>query len=248
MRELIILLITFVCVSCLVSVSTYHGCCHNKVRLSSSPRADLASPLLLAAKKNNKKGGSLDAGGGGLVKTTVGTTAVKGKKGDIRVRLNEEVKGVGRRNEVVFVSGAMFNNVLSPRKKAVRVSDDENAANIQKALEDAKQAEEEAIEILQQIQSLEGEVIERNVGPDGSLFGVVAGKHVLDHLKGCLGRDLPAKCEVKAIVRCTGGGAEGKEEEDCPNVEAKREGNYVASVMLNEKSPLAKFKFQVGQK
>lgn len=176
-----------------------------------------------------------------LVSTKVGTTTSKGKKGDIRVRLNEDVKNVGKKNEVLFVSGAMFNNVLGPQKKAIRVTDEENAANIAKNLEDTKAAEDAAEVMKTKIEGMNDAVIERNVGPDGTLFGVVTGKHILEHLKAAK-IDVPPKAEVKKICILDESGSIG---ECLDGVEAKKSGNYIAKVKLNEKVALASFRFLV---
>ena len=201
------------------------------------------SALLHAKKKAGRAGSTNASGGSPIVKTTVGTTAVKGKKGDIRVKLNVDVKNVGRKGEVVFVSGAMFNNVLGPQKKASRVSDEENAQNIEKALEDAKIAEEQAKILKVKIEAMQGEVMERNVGPDGSLFGVVAAKHIIEHLKAKV--DLPKKSTVTEICEVDDS---GNVVDTCRGLETKKKGAYIARVMLNEKVDSANFRFSILQK
>ena len=211
------------------------------LRAIRSPRA--TSSFILRAKK---KSGAAKASGGGTpaVKATVGTTSAKGKKGDIRVRLNMDVKNVGRKGEVVFVSGAMFNNVLGPQKKASRVSDEENAQNIEKALENAAAAVEAAKQLKDKIEAMTGDVIERNIGPDGSLFGVVAAKHVLEHLKDSK-VELPVKATVKEMCEVDDSGAVV---ETCGGVETKKKGSYIARIQLNEKVDPATFAFSVQQK
>ena len=198
--------------------------------------------MLLAKKKKVLPPSPPSQGTKGPVTTKVGTTIAKGKKGDIRVRLNMDVKNVGKKGEVLFVSGAMFNNILGPQKKATRVSDEENAANIASAIEDAKQAEEAAAKMRTNIESIKDAVIERNVGPDGSLFGVVAAKHIIDHLKTVNKIDLPSKAEVKEI--CTVSEI-GTVEGGLDGIEAKRAGSFVAKIKLNDKVPLASYAFVI---
>lgn len=197
--------------------------------------------FVLAAKK---KGGSTSPSGGASVKATVGTAA-KGKPGDIRVKLNIDVKNVGKKNEVVFVSASMFNNLLGPQKKASRVSDADNADNIMKAEEEAKKAFEKAEELKGKIEALKEQIIERNIGPDGTLFGVVAGKHVLEHLTKSAKLDIPAKATVKEMLAID---ASGAVIETCAGAETKRGGTFIARVQLNEKVDLAAFGFSVEQK
>ena len=210
--------------------------------------ASLRTSSVVLAKK--KKASPPTPSGGGAkspVTAKVGTTAKAGKKGDIRVKLNMDVKNVGKKGEVVFVSGAMFNNVLGPQKQASRVSDEENAANIASALEGAKQAEEAAAEMKTKIEAIKGAVIERNVGPDGSLFGVAAGKHILEHLKTVSKINLQPKSEVKEICTVSESGTV----EGClDGIEAKKAGSFVAKVKLNDKVPLVSYSFviQPGEK
>ena len=205
-------------------------------------RTSSRSVLLLAKKKKVSPPPSSSQGTKSPVTAKVGTTTAKGKKGDIRVRLNMDVKNVGKKGEVLFVSGAMFNNVLGPQKKATRVSDEENAANIASAIEDAKQAEETAVLIKTNIESIKDAVIERNVGPDGSLFGVVAGKHILDNLKTSSKIELPSKSEVKEICTVSDSGTV----EGClDGIEAKRAGSFIAKIKLNDKVPLASYAFVI---
>jgi ribosomal protein L9 len=172
-------------------------------------------------------------------------TAAKAKPGDIRVKMNIDVKNVGKKNEVVFVSASMFNNLLGPQKKASRVSDADNADNIMKAEEEAKKAFEKAEELKGKIEALKEQIIERNIGPDGTLFGVVAGKHVLEHLTKSAKLDIPAKATVKEMLAID---ASGAVIETCAGAETKRGGTFIARVQLNEKVDLAAFGFSVEQK
>ena len=201
-----------------------------------------SSVLLLAKKKKVSPSPSSSQGTKYSITAKVGTTTAKAKKGDIRVRLNMDVKNVGKKGEVLFVSGAMFNNVLGPQKKAVRVSDEENAVNITSAIEDAKQAEEAAALMKTNIESIKDAVIERNVGPGGSLFGVVTGKHILEHLKTASKIELPSKTEVKEIRTVSESGTV----EGClDGIEAKRAGSFIAKIKINDKVPLASYAFVI---
>ena len=210
--------------------------------LQSARRTSSSSVLLLAKKKKASSSPSHSNGIKTPVTAKVGTTTAKGKKGDIRVKLLLDVKNVGKKGEVLFVSGAMFNNVLGPQKKATRVSDEENAANIASAIEGAKQAEETAALMKKKIESINDAVIERNVGPDGSLFGVVAGKHILEHLKTANKIELPSRAEVKEICTISeSGSVEGCLE----SIEAKKAGSFIAKLKLNDKVPLASYAFVI---
>ena len=95
------------------------------------------------------------------------------------------------------------------------------------------------------IEGLTGQVIERNIGPDGTLFGVVAGKHVLEHLTKSVKLDVPAKAVVKEMVSVD---ANGTVIETCTGGETKKGGSFIARVQLNDKVDPASFSFRVDQK
>jgi len=202
-------------------------------------RLHTSSSTALEAKKKGGATGS-PAVKSTAVKSTVGTVAAKGKPGEIRVKLLEDVKKIGKKSEVVFVSSAIFMNVLAPQRKAVRVNDEENASNVQAALEKVKELKAAAKEMGEEMSKLTSQKITRKVGKEGALFGVVANKHIIDHLTAW--RALPDKSMVIEICELSTDGSLGSCLE---NVEIKRAGRYVARVRLNSEVEPAEFNFEV---
>jgi len=188
-----------------------------------------------------KKGSPAAQAAPTAIKSTVGTVAAKGKNGEIRVKLLEDMKKVGKKNEVVFVSSAIFMNVLAPQKKAIRVNDDENASNMAAALDKVKELKAKAKELGEEMSKLTGQKISRKVGKEGALFGVVANKHIIEHLSAW--KSLPDKSMVIEICEVSEDGSKGS----ClDGVEIKKSGAYQAKVRLNNDIEPANFHFEVG--
>ena len=98
----------------------------------------------------------------------------------MRLLLEQDVKGTGKKGEIVDVSDGYARNFLLPRKLATPAdAQSVNAANIQKSAAAHKkfQAGVAARELAKQ---LEGAVItvKAKVGENGHLFGSITGKEV----------------------------------------------------------------------
>lgn len=201
----------------------------------------LASPIL-AKKKSSGGGGGPASSGAAAVKSTVGTVGKSAKKGEIRVKLLADIKNQGKAGEVIFVSAAMYSNVLAPQKKATRVSDEENESNVKNALEDDKNAKANAAAQTEIIQAIKGAHFDRKVGANGKMFGVVKGKDVLDYLRDKKKIDLSPKALVTDwyVGDKTGAPIKGKE--------VKNPGTYTAIVNFGIQVEPAQFQFTVGDK
>lgn len=113
----------------------------------------------------------------------------------MKVLLLEDVKGSGKKGEVVNVSDGYARNFLLPRKMAEPADAQAiNAANIQKSAAQHRKftAGVKAREIAQ---ALEGHVVhvKARVGENGKLFGTVSGKEVAAALKEQKGVDVDRK-------------------------------------------------------
>ena len=113
----------------------------------------------------------------------------------MKVLLLEDVKGSGKKGEVVNVSDGYARNYLLPRKMAEPADAQAiNAANIQKSAAQHRKftAGVKAREIAQ---ALDGHSIrvKARVGENGKLFGTVSGKEIAAALKEQKGVDVDRK-------------------------------------------------------
>ena len=113
----------------------------------------------------------------------------------MKVLLLQDVKGSGKKGEVVNVSDGYARNFLLPRKMAEPADAQAiNAANIQKSAAQHRKftAGVKAREIAQ---ALDGHTIhvKARVGENGKLFGTVSGKEIAAALKEQKGVDVDRK-------------------------------------------------------
>ena len=102
----------------------------------------------------------------------------------MKVILQQDVKGQGKKGQMIEVSEGYARNFLSPRKLAVLATAD--AMNTMMLQEKAKKAEEarqkaEAEAIAEKLKSAQVKVSAR-AGANGKLFGAVTSKEVSDAL------------------------------------------------------------------
>lgn len=122
----------------------------------------------------------------------------------MQVILLSDVKGLGKKGELVKASDGYAKNFLFPKKLAVEASTANlNTMNTQKAAKDFHKAEEKAAaeELKKQ---LEGKTItfKLKAGANGKMFGSVTAKEISDELKKQFNIDVDKKkislnCAVK---------------------------------------------------
>ena len=110
----------------------------------------------------------------------------------MKVILQQDVKGQGKKGQLIEVSEGYARNFLLPRKLAVLATAD--AMNTMKLQEKAKKAEEarqkaEAEAIAEKLKSAQIKVSAR-AGANGKLFGAVTSKEVSDALNAQYGIEL----------------------------------------------------------
>ena len=110
----------------------------------------------------------------------------------MKVVLLADVKGQGKKNQVVDVSDGYARNFLFPKKLAIPA--DSKALNEIKNKEESKQhkldvEKANAIEIAKKLESITL-VFEYAAGPDKKLYGSVTAKDVADELKKKHGIDI----------------------------------------------------------
>lgn len=103
----------------------------------------------------------------------------------MKVILQQDVKGQGKKGQMVDVSDGYARNFLLPRKLAVEASaDNVNTMKLQEKARLAKLAEEkaQAQAVAEQLKSLTVRIVGK-AGTGGRLFGAVTTKEISDALK-----------------------------------------------------------------
>ncbi|MFR1759165.1 MAG: 50S ribosomal protein L9 [Christensenellaceae bacterium] len=120
----------------------------------------------------------------------------------MKVILNADVKGTGKKGEIVNVSDGYARNFLFPRKLATEATSANITAqeNKIKAQQHKKQQEEEEARVLAaQVKQLEVTVAIR-VGEGGKVFGSVNTQQIADALKAQHGLEMDKK---KIVIKDT---------------------------------------------
>ena len=125
----------------------------------------------------------------------------------MKVILLCDVKGQGKKDQIVDVSDGYARNFLFPQKKAVPA--DAKATNELKNKEEAKQFKinedrKAAQALADKINNLEIEIVMGH-GADGRLYGSVTAKDIADQLKKHIGVDIDKrKIQLKESIRAYG--------------------------------------------
>ena len=125
----------------------------------------------------------------------------------MKVILQQDVKGQGKKGQMIEVSEGYARNFLLPRKLAVLATTD--AINTMNLKEKARKAEEarqkaEAEAIAEKLKSLQVK-IPAKAGANGKLFGAVTNKEVSDALKSQHGIELAKQKIVMEPIKSFGG-------------------------------------------
>ena len=103
----------------------------------------------------------------------------------MKVILLEDIKGVGKKDDIKEVSEGYAKNFLLPHKKAV-LADKNNLTkmkNIQKIEEEQKRQEyEDALSLAKKIEN-KNLIMKAKLGENGKLFGTVTNKEIAEELK-----------------------------------------------------------------
>ncbi len=113
----------------------------------------------------------------------------------MKVILLEDVKGVGKKDQIINANDGYVKNFLLPKKLAV-LADKNNLTKMDniKKIEDAKKQEEydNAIELGKKIES-QNLQMDVKIGNNGKLFGTVTNKEIATSLKEKAGIDIDKK-------------------------------------------------------
>ena len=124
----------------------------------------------------------------------------------MKVVLEQDVKGTGKKGEVVNVSDGYARNLLLPRKMASPAdSSAVNAMNIQKS-DDKHRKFEAGVKARELAKKLDNAVVKVpvRVGENGKMFGTVSGKEVSAAIEEQLGLTVDKKKISLETVRSTG--------------------------------------------
>ena len=113
----------------------------------------------------------------------------------MKVILKQDVKSLGKKDEIVNVSDGYANNFLLPKGLAVTATTGSinEVKNKQQAAEDKKKRETAAAKELAEALKDKEVVIRLKSGADGKLFGGVSGKELSEELKKQHGFDIDKK-------------------------------------------------------
>ena len=120
----------------------------------------------------------------------------------MKVILQQDVRGQGKKGQLVEVSDGYARNFLLPRKLAVYVNTMKQQEKARKAQEAAEKAEAEAA-----AKKLEGLMVKipAKAGEGGRLFGAVTGKEISDALSAQHGVSIPkAKLVLDEPIKSCG--------------------------------------------
>ena len=111
----------------------------------------------------------------------------------MKVILLQDVKGQGKKGEMINVSDGYARNFLFPRKLAMEATTDAiNSKNIQDAAARRREAEERAAADALRKQLKEMPVrLQAKAGTGGRLFGSITTKEISEALKAQYGVDIP---------------------------------------------------------
>ncbi len=113
----------------------------------------------------------------------------------MKVILLEDVKGVGKKDQIINANDGYAKNFLLPKKLAV-LADKNNLTKMDniKKIEDAKKQEEyeKAVEVGKKIEE-KTLVISAKLGTNGKLFGTVTNKELAEAIKEQIGVEVDKK-------------------------------------------------------
>lgn len=104
----------------------------------------------------------------------------------MKVKLLADVKGHGKKGEIILVSPAMYTNVFLPNKQAKAVTEEEIKREQKECAETQQKLLSKAMSIGAQIDSFKGVqklTLKKKVGSNGQLFGSVMKKTLIEEIQ-----------------------------------------------------------------
>lgn len=125
----------------------------------------------------------------------------------MKVILLQDIKGTGKKNEIVNVSDGYARNFLFPKNMAKEATDQSiNEVKRQKAAQDKQEAENKAAALLKANDLRNKEIlVMAKAGDSGKLFGAITAAEVAEALKEQYGYDVDKrKIELKSSIKQVG--------------------------------------------
>lgn len=125
----------------------------------------------------------------------------------MKVILLQDIKGTGKKNEIVNVSDGYARNFLFPKNMAKEATDQSiNEVKRQKAAQDKQEAENKAAALLKANDLRNKEIlVMAKAGDSGKLFGAITAAEVAEALKKQYGYDVDKrKIELKSSIKQVG--------------------------------------------
>ena len=122
----------------------------------------------------------------------------------MKVILLQDVKSVGKKNDIVTVSDGYARNMLIPKKMAMEAND-KNLAALKQVVAHENRLVEKEIEAAQAIADVIANkkvVCKVKVGAQGKIFGSVTTKEIADCIKTQYGVNVDKKCiQLKGAIK-----------------------------------------------
>ncbi|MHB1653231.1 MAG: 50S ribosomal protein L9 [Desulfitobacteriaceae bacterium] len=125
----------------------------------------------------------------------------------MKVILNADVKGTGKKGQIIEVADGYARNFLVPKGLAMEATAGNIQALVNKKASEARRKEQEkqtAVDLAAKLESLIVEVVSKT-GEGGRLFGSVTNKEIADTLKKRYAIDMDKrKLELKEPIKTVG--------------------------------------------
>lgn len=167
----------------------------------------------------------------------------------IKVKLLVDVKGQGKKGDIIMVSPALWTNVLQPSKQGRAITDEEIAKENKEKADKENAVWKQAQSVGMKIEALKGaskSIIKKKAGANGQLFGTVTKKNILETVRALV-KDLDTLDEkavsiqsIKVLDIASEAGAKGSEVD-----EIRKVGLYEVKMQLNPKV-MATFEVEVA--
>lgn len=168
----------------------------------------------------------------------------------LRVKLLEDMNGVGKKGEITTVSRTMWLNVLQPRKRAVEVTDTQLKQLETDKISSAQKHKDELVALAEAIRNLSTLRVQRKTGPNQKMFGSVTSNNILEVVKSALPSrfDRLLKSKSVGIVSIAEGAAEGgqaRKAEHSAGTDIRSCGVYTITLSLEHDFPPVQFSLHV---
>ena len=123
----------------------------------------------------------------------------------MKVILLENIKGVGKKDEIINASDGYARNFLFPKKLALEANNENLAKLKAKQASNDYRKDVEKQEAMKMAEKLKGILLKVKAGENGKIFGGVTAKEISDELKKQYNFDIDKKkIEIKDTIKTLG--------------------------------------------